>query len=67
MHMRILASKVKMASSRLLASFMWGVKFLTYKLKFLESYKHFYITETDSPTYKMTYFSFSVTGMKRTC
>ena len=41
-HVRILVPKVEMASSGLLANFILGVKFLTRKLKFLESYKHFF-------------------------
>ena len=46
-----------MASSGLLANFILGVKFLTHKLKFLESYKHFFFAiESGFSTHKITYF-----------
>ena len=47
-----------MASSGLLANFILGVKFLTRKLKFLESYKHFFFFAIESgfSTHKITYF-----------
>lgn len=57
--MRILVPKVKMASSGLLANFILGVKFLTRKLKFLESYKHFFFffaIESGFSTHKIIYF-----------
>ena len=48
-----------MASSGLLANFILGVKFLTRKLKFLESYKRFFFFfafESGFSTHKITYF-----------